>query len=644
MSRLLILGAIVLAVVAFAGTRPTIKPQPVHAATTTPFGFTGAEQTFPVPAGVSRVRIEVFGGRGAPGCNGVTPGGNGGNVAAIVPVTPGSTLFVNVGGNGVPASPAAGGAGGFNGGGSGGTSTGAAPQFHGGGGGGATDVRTVSGSLATRLIVAGGGGGGGGCGGAPAGTGGAGATGEVNFAITSTQGSNGGGPNAGTGGFNGPFGGGPGTSDGAASAPTAGVSGLGGTGGSSFNAPSPAGGAGGGGGAGLVGGGGGGAHGGDFNGSGGGGGGSGGNFVVPGATVLTDNVLLVPSARITVLDPPVITKTFAPASVAINGVTDLIITVTNPNPAGAFAALTNISFTDNFAAQGLVITSGPVPGPSLCTGTITATAGTSTISLTNGTIPGGASCQIRVQVRATLGGTQVNTTDVVSAAESGPGGTANATLAVASTIPSITKAFSPTSVLVGSTSTMTLTLTNPNPVGMTGVAFTDNFAALGLVLTSAAPTGAPLCTGTITATTGTSLVSLTGGTLAANTSCQIVVTVRANNVGNQLNTTSTLTSNEFAPGAAASASLAVTALATLTPTATPTLTPTPVIFVRPQIPQVFQHVPQGIFNGTRNNTPTPVRQAVAPVVANPPAAMPVLRPPSTGDAGLLKAVKLPFAW
>jgi anti-sigma factor RsiW len=64
-----------------------------------------------------------------------------------------------------------------------------------------------------------------------------------------------------------------------------------------------------------------------------------------------------------------------------------------------------------------------------------------------------------------------------------------ATLAVASTAPSIVKAFNPNAVIVQNTSVMTITLTNPNIIPMTGVAFTDNFAALGLVITSAVPSG-----------------------------------------------------------------------------------------------------------------------------------------------------------
>jgi hypothetical protein len=81
-------------------------------------------------------------------------------VSGNLPVTPGETLYVEVGSDGLDASPEIGGFGGFNGGGNG------ADQA--GGGGGASDVRIQprpSGdspfSLNSRLIVAAGGGGGG---------------------------------------------------------------------------------------------------------------------------------------------------------------------------------------------------------------------------------------------------------------------------------------------------------------------------------------------------------------------------------------------------------------------------------------------------------------------------------------------------
>jgi predicted outer membrane repeat protein len=70
------------------------------------------------------------------------------------------------------------------------------------------------------------------------------------------------------------------------------------------------------------------------------------------------------------------------------------------------------------------------------------------------------------------------------------------------------------------------------------------------------------------------------------------------------------------------------------PAPTPPITPAP----PPPIPQMMQNpaavlaVMGGIGNGTRNNTPVPARPAV--VTSTDPGAVPVLRPPSTGDAGL----------
>ncbi len=85
-------------------------------ATSQTFNYTGAEQTFTVPVGVSSVQIVAIGGSG--GASGVA-GGVAANVTADLSVTPGQTLYVEVGGDGDNGG-AVGGVGGFNGGGAGG--------------------------------------------------------------------------------------------------------------------------------------------------------------------------------------------------------------------------------------------------------------------------------------------------------------------------------------------------------------------------------------------------------------------------------------------------------------------------------------------------------------------------------------------
>jgi hypothetical protein len=115
------------------------------------FNYTGAEQSFKVPAAVTRIDVDA---RGAAG-TGHKPGyigspGNGGRVTATIPVQAGQTLDVFVGGKG------SGETGGFNGGGNGG---GGSACSYGSGGGGASDVRQHGDTLSDRILVAGAGGG-----------------------------------------------------------------------------------------------------------------------------------------------------------------------------------------------------------------------------------------------------------------------------------------------------------------------------------------------------------------------------------------------------------------------------------------------------------------------------------------------------
>jgi hypothetical protein len=133
------------------------------------FSSTGGEQTFEVPQGVSSVDVVATGAPGAvafdSGDNTPAPPGRGAVVSGtLTGLTPGQTLYVNVGGaptgagtSGCGGQGSADCIGGFNGGGS--------SFFGGGGGGGASDVRTkprtvpLAPSDDSRLIVAAGGGG-----------------------------------------------------------------------------------------------------------------------------------------------------------------------------------------------------------------------------------------------------------------------------------------------------------------------------------------------------------------------------------------------------------------------------------------------------------------------------------------------------
>ena len=136
-----LLGLCAVALAGSAAAAPTVGCTPTAGATTCEFAYTGAEQSFTVPAGISSVHVLAQGGIG----DGPV-GGGGALVEADLTVTPGDTLYVEVGGSGQD--------GGFNGGGAGTVSN---------GGGGASDIRTKPASdadtLDSRLLVAAGGGG-----------------------------------------------------------------------------------------------------------------------------------------------------------------------------------------------------------------------------------------------------------------------------------------------------------------------------------------------------------------------------------------------------------------------------------------------------------------------------------------------------
>jgi len=276
-------GGAILGAAAPAGAQPTTTPScqaPVTVGNTATVTcpFTGAAQSWTVPAAVTQATFTVDGAQGGSayplGSNPAQPGGKGATVTVTLRVTRGATYQVMVGGspqgdgNEEP---------GFNGGGRGGAGFPAeagSRLWQAGGGGGASDI-----ALGTSvLVVAGGGGGAGGHGSASGGSGGPSAgPGMAGASYGGTSGGDGGQPGTMTGGGAGGgiagmiFSGSPGTA------------GLGGGGASSANAA----GDGGGGGGGYYGGGGGGSgaggSGGSPSGSGGGGGGGGSDFVTSSA-------------------------------------------------------------------------------------------------------------------------------------------------------------------------------------------------------------------------------------------------------------------------------------------------------------------------------------------------------------------------
>jgi hypothetical protein len=121
-------------------------------------------QTWTVPLGVSSITVTVKGAGGGAGSGGGA-GGGGASIQNTLSVTPGTILYLYIGGQGQTGNA------GCNGGG-GGAGDVYGWSSAGGGGGGASDIRIGGTALSNRVVVAGGGGGGGGYTGPAGGNGG----------------------------------------------------------------------------------------------------------------------------------------------------------------------------------------------------------------------------------------------------------------------------------------------------------------------------------------------------------------------------------------------------------------------------------------------------------------------------------------
>ena len=257
------------------------------------------------------------------------------------------------------------------------------------------------------------------------------------------------------------------------------------------------------------------------------------------------------SASVLVVAPPSITKVFGRSVFPVNGTTTLTFTITNPN---AGSGLSGVAFSDTLPA-GLVV--GTPNGLSnTCGGTVTATAGSGSVALSGGSIPASQSCTVQVNVRGTTAGVKNNTSGAVTSTEGGTGNTASASVIVALP-PSLAKAFSPSPVRVGATTTLTFTLTNPNAATpLTGVTFSDPFPS-GLMV-AASPSVSNTCGGVPTVGPFALAVGYGSGTIPAGGSCTFKVNVTATSTGVKNNVTTVISSTQGGVGSPASASVTVT--------------------------------------------------------------------------------------
>ncbi len=138
-------------------------------------------------------------------------------------------------------------------------------------------------------------------------------------------------------------------------------------------------------------------------------------------------------------------------------------------------------------------------------------------------------------------------------------------------INSVTKSFTPASIIAGETSTITVTISNDPPGNPGSIAFTDNYPA-GLT-NAAVPAASTTCNGaTATAAANGSSLSLSGGSINGNNICTVTVTVTACMAGTYVNPSFAVNSTQGG-GIAAPTSLTVAAGPTSAATSTVVASP-----------------------------------------------------------------------
>lgn len=254
------------------------------------------------------------------------------------------------------------------------------------------------------------------------------------------------------------------------------------------------------------------------------------NSIAIGAVTSAETITnaAVISGTVTVQKGAAVTKSFSPASILAGGTSTLSVNLVNYN----MAAISGINIADTLPA-GVTITA---LGTSSCGGLVTFTS--AKLALTGGALAaapagGSSTCTMTATVTAPAGGTYTNT--VPAGTMGGVAFTAGSAVLTVTNGVTVSKAFSPTPISVGGSSTLTITMSNTTASILSGFSLTDNLP------TNITTNGTATTTcGGVASATSTS-VTVTGGTLAAGTTaspktCTLKVSVTGIIPGAYVNT------------------------------------------------------------------------------------------------------------
>ena len=286
-----------------------------------------------------------------------------------------------------------------------------------------------------------------------------------------------------------------------------------------------------------------------------------GNTTSPVTAQVDGNAVTVPGASDLLLVTAALgfAKEFTDDPTFPGGTVTLEFGIANVDPT---RTATGIAFTDDLGAALPGLAAIGLPMNDVC-GAGSQLAGTSLLTLTGGTLPAGGSCtfSVTLAVPASVSvASAVNTTSPLTATVGGVGFTgppASDELTVH--LVTLSKSFSGTA-LPGSPVTLSFTIVNDDATTpVTGLGFSDDLDA---VLPGLAAVGLPSSDpcGAGSQVSGTSVITLTGGSLAGGGSCSFDVTVQVPAgapAGSFLNTTSAVQSNGLPVAGPATASLSV---------------------------------------------------------------------------------------
>ncbi len=283
------------------------------------------------------------------------------------------------------------------------------------------------------------------------------------------------------------------------------------------------------------------------------------NDIIPAQAIVTNEGLTNPvlaSTSITTLNNLGVNLTFTPKVIPAGTRSRLRLTVTNP----LTSPVANLSTLDILPA-GVTVPGSPNP-VTTCTGGTISTPNPSEIRLTGGAIAAASAgipgtCYIEIDVTAPVAGTYPDTVAVgdVTGVSGGlpvsnfsPASDTLRAVAplnvqianIGATLDPVVQAGSGFSTgtgysTAGTSEILKIRIVNPNNAALTGVTFQTPLPA-GLFLTPV-PNGATSCTGgSVTADPSGTFLRLTGGTMAANSACEVTANILSNIPGSYITT------------------------------------------------------------------------------------------------------------